>query len=163
MQSSRALEFYGKHAWVVLFLIWAVHLLLSARDFFPALQDLCLGCLPGAPTPIQASTGLTWNQFASSNPKFAVYLASLLADDGISGVGVAIFGMVVSYTSYRKGEKWAWYIQWSNPVSIAAAQLNLFLLTGSALLTVLAAVFIGICVSALLLPYRQFFPKQPHK
>jgi hypothetical protein len=102
---------------------------------------------------------MTWGQLASTSPRFANYLASVLVDDGISGVGVAVFGMAVSYTSYRKGEKWAWYVSWLNPIGILAAQLNLYTLTGSVLVIVLAAVFILLCLVGLFLPFRQFFPK----
>jgi hypothetical protein len=158
MGDNTSLKGSGRYAWLIIFLIWTVHLVLSARDFIPALQDLCIGCLPGGITPIQASTGLTWSQLLSSEPRFANYLASVLADDGISGVGLAILGMAVAYTGYRKGEKWAWYISWLNPIGILAAQLNLYMLTGSVLVLILASVFIFLCLAALLLPYKQFFP-----
>ncbi len=151
---------YERHAWLILFLLWTLHLVLSARDFIPALQDVRVGCLPGALTPIQASTGVTWSKLLASDPKFATYLASVLVDDGISGVGFAVFGMIVSFTSYRKGAKWAWYLSWSNPIGILTAQLNVYALTGSTLVIVLAAVFIGACLLGLFLPYRQFFPRK---
>ena len=151
---------YERYGWLILFLLWTLHLVLSARDFLPALQDVCVGCLPGALTPIQASTGVTWTQLLASDPRFATYLASVLVDDGISGVGLAVFGMIVSFTSYRKGEKWAWYLSWSNPIGILAAQLNMYVLTRSALVIALAAIFIGTCLLGLFLPYRQFFPRK---
>jgi len=74
---------------------------------------------------------MTWSQLLSSNPKFASFLASTLVDDGISGVGLAVFGMVVSLTGYRRGEKWARYVSWSMPIGILAAQLNVYALTRS--------------------------------
>ena len=151
---------YVRYAWTLLFVFWALHLVLSVRDFFPSLQDLCLACLPSAQTAIQSSTGMTWNQLASTNPRFAGFLASTLVDDGISGVGLAVFGMIVSMTSFRKGEKWAWYVSWSMPVGILAAQLNVYVLTGSALVIVLGLVFVLVSLLALFLPYRQFFPKK---
>jgi len=104
---------------------------------------------------------MTWCQLVSSNPKFAGFLASTLVDDGISGVGLAVFGIVVSLTGYKKGEKWAWYVSWSMPIGILAAQLNVYALTGSVMVIYLAAVFTIMSVLALLLPYRQFFPRKP--
>jgi len=160
MAAVRSAKGYEKYGWAILFLFWALHLVLSARDFLPSLQDLCIACFPGAQTPIQAVTGLTWSQLVSSNPKFANFLTSTLVDDGISGVGRAIFGMVVSMTSYRKGEKWAWYVSWSMPIGILAAQLNLYALTGSIMVIYLAAIFTIVSVLALLLPLRQFFPRK---
>ncbi len=160
MSSVQSVKGYEKHAWLILFVIWAIHLALSARDFIPSLQDFCLACLPGAQTAIHASTGLTWSQLASSDSRVASFLASTLVDDGISGVGFAIFGMVVSMTSYKKGEKWAWYASWSMPVGISVAQLNLYLLTGSIIVIILALVFVATALLGLFLPYRQFFPRK---
>ncbi len=159
MANSRQPKVYEKYAWTLLFIFWALHFVLSVRDFFPALQDLCLACRPGAKTAIQTATGLTWSQLMSSNPRLADFLGSTLVDDGISGVGLAIFGMVVSMTSYRRGEKWAWYISWSMPVGILAAQLNVYVLTGSIMVILLALVFIAVSLLALFLPYKQFFRK----
>jgi len=103
---------------------------------------------------------MTWSQLTSTNPRFASFLASTLVDDGISGVGLAVFGMIISITSFRRGEKWAWYVSWSMPIGILAAQLNVYLLTGSLLVIVLGVVFVLVSLLALFLPYRQFFPKK---
>lgn len=160
MANPRAIKTYEKYAWTLLFAFWVLHLVLSVRDFFPTLQDICLACVPDGQTAIQASTGMTWSQLSSANPRFANFLASTLVDDGISGVGLAIFGMIVSLTSFRRGEKWAWYVSWSMPIGILAAQLNVYLLTGSMMVIVLAVVFVIVSLLALFLPYRQFFPKK---
>ncbi len=63
-------------------------------------------------------------------------------------------------TSYKKGEKWAWYASWSMPVGISVAQLNLYLLTGSIIVIILALVFVATALLGLFLPYRQFFPRK---
>ena len=161
MAAVPSVKTYEKFGWFILFVFWALHLILSARDFLPNLQDLCLACGPGAQTPILAVTGMTWSQLVSSNPRFASFLASTLVDDGISGVGLAVFGMVVSLTSYRKGEKRAWYVSWSMPIGILAAQINVYALTGSTMVIYLAAAFTIVSLLALFLPYRQFFPRKP--
>ena len=116
--------------------------------------------MPGGQTPILSSTGMSWSQLASSDPRLASFLASTLVDDGISGVGLAIFGMLVSATSYRKSEKWAWYASWTMPIGILAAQLNIYQLTGSTTVLVLAAIFTAVSLLALFLPFRQFFTKK---
>ena len=160
MANARAPKPYARYAWTLLFAFWALHLVLSVRDFFPNLQDLCLACPPGAQAAIQSSTGMTWSQLMSTNPKFASFLASTLVDDGISGVGLAIFGMIVSLTSFRRGEKWAWYVSWSMPIGILVAQLNVYQLTGSVFVIILAIAFVLVSLLALFLPYRLFFPKR---
>jgi hypothetical protein len=160
MANARASRPYAGYAWTLLFAFRALHLVLSVRDFFPSLQDLCLACVPGAQTAIQSSTGMTWSRLTSTNARFASFLASTLVDDGISGVGLAIFGMIVSLTGFRRGEKWAWYVSWSMPIGILAAQLNVYLLTGSVLVIVLGVVFVLVSLLALFLPFRQFFPNK---
>ena len=160
MTSTWSPNVYQRYAWTLLFVFWALHLLLSARDFFPTLQDVCIACAPGGQTAILSSTGLTWGQISYTNPRFANFLASTLVDDGISGVGLAIFGMIVSLTSFRRGEKWAWYVSWSMPIGILAAQLNVYQLTGSTMVIILTVVFVIVSLAALFLPYRQFFPKK---
>ena len=160
MANTRTIKTYEKYAWILLFVFWVLHLVLSARDFFPSLQDLCLACVPGGQTAILSTTGMTWSQLASTSPRFANFLASTLVDDGISGVGLAVFGMVVSWTSFRRGEKWAWYVSWSMPVGILAAQLNVYFLTGSIMVILLTVVFVIVSLFALFLPYRQFFSKK---
>src|SRR5256712_12036926 len=109
MVAVGSIKGYEKYGWAILFVFWALHLVLSARGFLPSLEGLCIACLPGAQTPIQAVTGATWSQLASSSPKFANFLGSALVDDGISGVGLAVFGMVVSLTGYSNGVTCAWY------------------------------------------------------
>ena len=158
MGNVRTPKAYEKYAWTLLFIFWTLHLVLSVRDFFPSLQDFCLACLPGAKTAIQTSTDMSWSQLASTNPRLASFLASILIGDGISGAGLAVLGMIVSLTSFRRGEKWAWYVSWSMPMGILAAQLNVYLLTGSIMVIVLAVVFVLVSLLALFLPYRQFFP-----
>src|SRR2546428_13157813 len=107
MVAVGSIKGYEKYGWAILFVFWALHLVLSARDFLPSLQDLCIACLPGAQTPVQAVTAPTWSQLVSSKPKFANFLGAPLADDGISGVGLPVFGCVVSVPATGQGAKWA--------------------------------------------------------
>ncbi|MBO0888937.1 hypothetical protein J2P12_07545, partial [Candidatus Bathyarchaeota archaeon] len=125
MINNKPANLIARYSWTILFVLWVLHLVLSVRDFFPPLQDICL-CLSGGQTPILSSTGMTWAQLTSTSPRLAAFLASTFVDDGISGVGLAIFGMIVSATGYRKGERWAWYVTWTMPVGILAAQLNIY-------------------------------------
>ena len=159
MIDCKSANLFVRYSWVLLFVFWALHLVLSVRDFFPSLLDACL-CLPGGQTPILSSTGMSWSQLASSDPRLASFIASTLVDDGISGVGLAIFGMLVSASGYRTGKKWAWYISWTMPVGILAAQLNIYQLTGSIMVLVVAVIFTAVSLFALFLPFRQFFPKE---
>jgi hypothetical protein len=46
------------------------------------------------------------------------------------------------------------------PIGILAAQLNVYLLTGSMMVLLLGVVFVLVSLLALFLPFRQFFPKK---
>ena len=50
-------------------------------------------------------------------------------------------------------------VSWSMPIEILGAQLNVYLLTGSVLVIVLAVAFVLVSLLALFLPYREFFRK----
>jgi len=75
--------------------------------------------------------------------------------------GWGIFIIVVSRTSYRKGERWAWYVSSYLPVAYATFVVYDFSLGGSrAQFAVLPASFLIIALLGLLLPYRKFFPRK---
>jgi hypothetical protein len=148
---------YEKHAWAIIFSVWMIHLALAIRNFFPPWQDICLGCAPGAISPLEAATGMTWNQLVVSLPGVSHFLATTLVDDGISGAGFAILGMIISLTAFRRGEKWSWVATWSLPIGIAVAQINQFVLTGSVMVIILTLPFELVSILGLILPYRIFF------
>src|ERR1700693_2632997 len=108
---------YERNAWVILFALWALHLALTLRNLLPDNNPLL------------------------SDPAFASLMGHTLIDGAVSGVGLSIFGMVVSATAYRKGEKWAWYLSWLLPIGILAAQLNQYSETGSGTTIILACIF----------------------
>jgi hypothetical protein len=100
---------------------------------------------------------MTWNQLVAALPGISRFLGATLVDDGISGAGFAILGMIISLTAFRKGEKWSWLATWSLPIGIAAAQINQFALTGSAMVIILTLPFVLVSILGLMLPYRIFF------
>ncbi len=126
---------YQEYAWVILFALWALHLVLSMRNFLPGSKPML------------------------TDPTLASLLSHTLIDEGVSGLSLAIFGMVVSATAYRKGEKWAWYLSWLLPIGIMTTQLNQYSQTGSNVVIVLAFVFVFISLLGLFLPFRMFFPR----
>jgi hypothetical protein len=157
MYSVRSTKNYEKHAWAIIFSVWGIHLALAIRNFVPPWQDICLGCAPGAISPLEAATGMVWNQLVLSSLGVSRFLGTTLVDDGISGAGFAILGMIISLTSFRRGEKWSWFATWSLPIGIAVAQINQFALTGSAMVIILTLPFELVSILGLILPYRIFF------
>jgi hypothetical protein len=133
--SSSSRKIYQEYAWVVLFALWGLHFALSATNFFPR----------GNPFP--------------TDPAAASLLSHASVNVGVSGLILAVFGMVVSTTAYRKGERWAWYLSWLQPFGIMVTQLNQYSQTGSITVIVLASVFTFISLVGLFLPFRIFFPR----
>ena len=72
---------------------------------------------------------------------------------GIQSMGLGLFSTVTAFTSFRRGEKWSWFIFWFWPVffiSALAEEWHIFVLfMPLALLSLIA----------LLLPIKAFFPK----
>jgi hypothetical protein len=69
---------------------------------------------------------------------------------GTFGAGMGIFGLAITLTAFRRGERWAWFVLWYYPI--------FFLIHVIALGTVLPdLIFLVISVLGLLLPFRRFF------
>ncbi len=142
---ARAEKAYEKHAWI-LFLVLGFFVLV-----FP------LGTLLGGPSfgrPFESRTGVTWDQFVASNPRIASYYDFQVR--GISALGAiaGILIMAISLTSYRRGDRWAWYTLWTIPAITG-------LLYAMQLVDPQFDWFFGvIALIGLLLPYRKFFPSK---
>ena len=147
--SQTSQKAYQKYAWIVLLVIG---ILLSLSGLFIVFQ-------PVDEVEFESSTGVAWSELLSSEPEVADYIIRLERLLGASAFGIALFGTVVTFFRFRKGERWAWYVMWLFPLVfgmyaaiffISAAQgLGLFY-GGGTLITLLA----------LLLPIRKFFPKR---
>ncbi len=69
--------------------------------------------------------------------------------------------MAVSFKSYRRGEKWAWYAFWIVPAFGLAESVRFSNVATMADPIIAALVFLLISFLGLFLPYRKFFPKKP--
>jgi hypothetical protein len=67
-------------------------------------------------------------------------------------LGFSVLVTAISFNSYRRGEKWAWYAFWINVVG-----LSLFYADGGFWADALLVVIV---LLGLFLPYRKFFPKK---
>ena len=54
-------------------------------------------------------TDQSWNDFLNASPVLAQYMLILERMAGGLGLAVSIGGLIVLLTTFRKGEKWAWY------------------------------------------------------
>jgi hypothetical protein len=74
---------------------------------------------------------------------------------GVASIGMGLFGLLITVTSYRRGERWAWFASWYYPV-FWAAHLVGNLPPGKD--HIHQVVFIVLSLAGLLLPVREFFP-----
>ncbi|AIF84543.1 hypothetical protein NTE_02494 [Candidatus Nitrososphaera evergladensis SR1] len=77
----------------------------------------------------------------------------LLRTIGVATTGMGIFGVMITLTAYRRGEKWAWLALWYYPV-FWLLHLALGLPPGND--HVHQVVFIVLSLLGLLLPVRRF-------
>ncbi len=108
-------------------------------------------------------TGQTWGQFAAQNPAIATLINLIVVEGGVFMLAFGALGMAISRVSYRRGERWSWYVFWVLPATLLgllALRVSIIgtLFDGVALLVVLLLV---VSLLGLMLPFRMFFPKGP--
>jgi hypothetical protein len=150
---------YAKRGWIPLFVFFVIILLRGLAGTAAGGSLFSSG--------LQNLTGLTWSQIGTQYPGLATFINGSLVEGNLYTIGFAIAGLVISYTSYRKGEMWAWYVSWYAVVLL----LGFFYLVltnaegggnypaNSGLLT-LESIFMILVLLGLFLPYRKFFPKK---
>ena len=95
--------------------------------------------------------GKTLN-WLTSDPEILHFIGWVFTVGSLMGVGFAIFIMAASVTSYRRGERWAWYAFLYLPVYL------LGLLAIAYWLWPITVPLLIMSLLGLLLPYRKFFP-----
>jgi hypothetical protein len=75
---------------------------------------------------------------------------------GVASIGMGLFGVLITVTAYRRGERWAWFASWYYPV-FWTAHLVGNLPPGKD--HIHQVVFIALSLAGLLLPVREFFPR----
>ncbi|MBX7551820.1 hypothetical protein ACFC8N_34200 [Streptomyces sp. NPDC055966] len=80
----------------------------------------------------------------------------LMRADGVAATGMGLFGLLITLVPFRRGERWAWYVQWFYPV-FWIAHLVGGLPPGKD--HVHQVVFIILSLAGLLMPLRVFFPR----
>ncbi len=100
---------------------------------------------------VQRSIGMSWTELLTAQPRIAGFISHLSTSAGIMGALGGVSIIAISFRSYRRGDKWAWYTFLAVPVLFVLATI---ITTPDNLL------FAIIAVVGLLLPYRKFFPKR---
>ncbi|MCJ2531698.1 MAG: hypothetical protein LN413_05250 [Candidatus Thermoplasmatota archaeon] len=147
---------YERYAWIILFLVAVIF------AFF-GLGDIILGTAAD-PAIVEGITGMTPAEIGAAEPRILVLVEQQVRAGGAVFMVFGILAAVIAWTSFRGGERWAWYALWTLPllnVLIFLIQYtSLDLSTGVLPPPLLSApVFLAIAVVGLLLPIRRFFPK----
>ncbi len=125
-------RWYGRYAWLIFFVFGVLLLWYGIYLFLLPLRE-----------PHH------WN-WLSKDPEVVRYIAGNFRWQGLLVTGFALLVLTSSATSFRKGEKWAWYTYWFFPVFWLTA---MFVTWPGVLLTP----FFILSVAGLLLPYHAFF------
>jgi len=150
MSAGRPEKAYEKYAWIILF----------ALGLYSSIGGMQL-VIVGGPLDAQGvmnTTGMTSEEIVATNPG----LANLISvEDRLLGVTLfsfGIFGMAIARFSFRRGEKWAWYLfLYAMILDLGFIAANFGV--GGSFWPVMTLVLV-IRVAGLLLPYRKFFPKK---
>ena len=59
---------------------------------------------------LQSFIGQPWLDFVASNAKLASFISLLGRVLGIQLIVIGIMAIAITLTSYRRGEKWSWYV-----------------------------------------------------
>jgi hypothetical protein len=137
MTAPTADKGYQRHAWMFLFAM-GVFLVIYG------IAHVVLGLTGGT------EGGKSLNQLGASAPA-ADYIKLLMVEKGMFGLVTGVLVIGITLKSYRKGERWAWFVLWS-PVALAVFVSLLFGIGPPAL------VLVVLSIPGLLLPYRKFFP-----
>jgi len=140
--SVRREKAYEKYAWVLL--------LVSSALFLPTSLYFIVSffVMPYVSTPGDLSG------FLAGSHSIAAWIRGIFRDAAISQLGLGILGITIAAMSYRRGERWAWYVLWYLPIAWLAY------IAGQALLgrvLVLPSVLLVVSVLGLLLRIRRFW------
>jgi hypothetical protein len=112
------------------------------------------GAIDNANVEIQ---GVAWKEIAAKSSE-AGLIDYLAKSWGVAESFVAVTIIVIAAVPFRKGERWSWYFLWLVPATALVIVIR-NLMAGVRSVVLNDLVDAVLYVAALLIPYRQFFPK----
>ncbi len=142
MAVTRKERAYERYAWIIFFALGIVFLVQAA-----------VLIVTGRPADVfvQGGIGMSWSQLVTAQPRIAGWISELSTYQGIIAAVAGVSIIAISFRSYRRSEKWAWYTFLAVPILFGLATI---INTRDNILYAIAAAV------GLLLPYRKFFPKK---
>lgn len=126
---------------------WVLPFLVGLGIAYFAYDNLVV--IPGL-DPADPERGWAW---LTADPEVIDYIKFWFRNFGIWVLAVSVFVLVISATGFRRGERWAWYSLLYLPVHIG---------THMAIwpwMIPILAVLMAMTLAGLLLPVRDFFPR----
>jgi len=130
----------SRYAWILLLLV-GLSFVYYAYDNVIVIPSL---------SPTDPDRGWAW---LTTDPEVIDYIQYWFRIFGIWVFAVAVFIIIISVTGFRQGEKWAFFSLLYVPIHII---VHMFLWPWA--IPVLMVILL-LTVAGLMLPYRQFFPK----
>lgn len=152
--------FFDRHAWKILL---AVILLIG----FFGMSDMVGGATDlqnGETILMHSLTGKSWDDLRAENPQAAHLIEWKFRTDGVSLFTLALLGMAICLTGFRKGERWAWYALWAPAIwMLLTVILTLnairFAGYGTPVPALSGSILFVIWTACLALTFRKFFLK----
>lgn len=150
-------EWYVRYAWLLLCLLGIAFALfaINAVLFGLGLSDVPVG-IPGGPEVTKSLAGITWDELLATSPGIVNVIRGISRVLGSGFLGFSLLVVLISATSYRQGQRSAWFTLWYVPIFMVA--LTLHELRGSYVF--MPILFLALALLGLLLPFRKFFPKK---
>lgn len=66
----------------------------------------------------RGNLGMGWEQLIAESPDVAASITGFVRMMAVFGLGFFVLFTAVVATSYRRGERWAWFVAWTYPAAI---------------------------------------------
>jgi hypothetical protein len=142
---------YEKYAWVVLFALGLLWLVVGLSQVFnpEALLD----------NEAQHILGMPWSELKDSSSEATELARFLFGTIGVLKTSWSLLVIAITLTGFRRGEKWAWYTLCLVPILLVSSGLFRTWFFGDASEMLQSIPVVTISLVGLFLPYRKFFPR----
>lgn len=145
----------SRHAWAIHAVVGVIILLIGVGDFV-----IGAGADPEA---TQAIAGRSWEDLQAADPSVAALLDVHQRTAGAAIIAFSLMTIVLAATSFRRGDRSAWYALWTWPLlmgMLLAVYLGATPPSGPTPAPIYSApVVIVLSLIGQCLPFRRFFPR----